>query len=82
MPETPEANAAVDVPLGFVSALCGVAVVADLVRHAIGQTRDPGWKVDLRWPITSTLYWPQAPSPGCFICSDADYVAVYREKYG
>jgi hypothetical protein len=78
----PEVNTAIDVPLGFVSALCGVAVVADLVRHAIGQTRDPGWKVDLRWPITSTLYWPQAPSPGCFICGDADYVAVYREKYG
>jgi hypothetical protein len=77
----PQATAELDVPLGFVSALCGVAVVADLVRHAIGQTRDPGWKVDLRQPITSTLYWPQAPRPGCFICGDVDYVAVHQEKY-
>lgn len=78
----PATNAEVDVPLGFVSGFCGVAVAAELVRLSIGESRDPGWKANLRVAIPSSADWPQAPTPDCFVCGDADFVEAYREKYG
>jgi hypothetical protein len=78
----PTTNTEVDVPLGFVSGLCGVAVAAELVRFALGRSPAPGWKANLKVPIPASANWPQASSPDCFICSDPDYVEAYREKYG
>lgn len=78
----PTADAEVDVPLGFVSGLCGVAVVADLVRLSIGAPREPGGKANLKVPIPATAAWLQAALPDCFVCDDPDYVDTCAEKYG
>jgi hypothetical protein len=79
---TPITNTEVDVPLGFVSGFCGVAVAAELIRLSLGQMRAPGWKANLKVPIPAAADWPQAPTPDCFICGDSDFVEAYREKYG
>ena len=74
------------VPLAFQSALAGIMLAAELVAHAGGLRIDPlpvTTKIDLLHPLGTYLSVPakKAPSGKC-ICQDADYISVYRAKYG
>lgn len=73
------------VPMAFQSALAGIMLAADLVKHSAGFPMSPttSTRVNLLRPLGSHLHDPKAKdSSGRCICSDEDFVAAYRLKYG
>ncbi|MER8922963.1 hypothetical protein NLY43_11845 [Mesorhizobium sp. C416B] len=73
------------VPMAFQSALAGIMLAADLVKHSAGFPMSPttSTRVNLLRPLGSYLHDPKAKdSSGRCICSDEDFVAAYRLKYG
>ncbi len=80
---TPEVRA--EVPLVFQSALAGVLLAGALVADAAGIVKSPPPVI-----TRANLLRPLRPQPsqvipkhasGRCICQDADYIAVYTEKY-
>jgi hypothetical protein len=78
----PGDSEALDVPLGFVSGLAGVAMLAEVVRFVLTSPTGKRWEWDARLTPAPGNAWLHGPRPDCFVCGDADFVAVYNEKYG
>ncbi|MER9424965.1 E2 ligase fold family C protein [Mesorhizobium sp. M0317] len=73
------------VPMAFQSALAGIMLAADLVKHSAGFPMSPitSTRVNLLRPLGSHLHDPKAKdTSGRCICSDEDFIAAYRLKYG
>ncbi|MER8810474.1 hypothetical protein [Mesorhizobium australicum] len=73
------------VPMAFQSALAGIMLAADLVKHSAGFPMSPttSTRVNLLRPLGSHLHDPKAKdSSGRCICSDEDFIAASRLKYG
>lgn len=73
------------VPMAFQSALAGIMLAAELVKHSAGFPVGPttSTRVNLLRPLGSHLHDPKAKdSSGRCICSDDDFIAAYRRKYG
>jgi molybdopterin/thiamine biosynthesis adenylyltransferase len=72
------------VPMSFQSALAGVMLAAELVKHASGSldASTTMTRINLLRPIGTHLNDPRAKdrSARC-ICADADFVDAYRYKY-
>lgn len=79
---SPASRETIDVPLGFVAGLAGVAAVADLIRWLLGRTTGKRWEWDARLMPTDLNAWPNGPRADCFVCADPDFTGIYREKYG
>ncbi|MER8824501.1 E2 ligase fold family C protein [Mesorhizobium sp. M0991] len=72
------------VPMAFQSALAGIMLAGEMVRHAAGFPANPmtSTRVNLLRPLGSHLYDPKAKdASGRCICRDEDFIAVYRRKY-
>lgn len=78
----PGAQEAVEVPLGTVSALAGVAILAEIARLRLGQPTGKRWQWDARLLPTALNAWPVGRTADCFVCGDDDFKAVYASKYG
>lgn len=73
------------VPMAFQSALAGIMLAAELVKHAAGFPASPttSTRLNLLRPLGSHLNDPKAKdASGRCICRDADFLAAYRRKYG
>lgn len=73
------------VPMAFQSALAGIMLAAELVKHSAGfpMSRTTSTRMNLLRPLGSHLHDPKAKdSSGRCICSDDDFIAAYRRKYG
>lgn len=72
------------VPMAFQSALAGVMLAAELVKHAVGlpEPKAVSTRINLLRPIATYLHIPVPPnrSRRC-ICSDPDFQAAYHGKY-
>ncbi|MGX9182209.1 E2 ligase fold family C protein [Mesorhizobium sp. BHbdii] len=72
------------VPMAFQSALAGIMLAAELVRHAAGF---PAWpttstRLNLLRSLGTHLHDPKAKdASGRCICCDQDFIDVYRRKY-
>jgi len=73
---------ALDVPLGFVSGIAGVAMLAEVIRFVVASPTDKRWEWDARVTPAPRNAWLHGPRPDCVVCGDGDFVAVYNEKYG
>lgn len=72
------------VPMSFQSALAGIMLAADLVKHASGLLNMPttSTRINLLRPLASHLHDPKAKdASGRCICVDEDFLAAYRRKY-
>jgi hypothetical protein len=72
------------VPMAFQSALAGIMLAAELVKHAAGRldATAPITRMNLLRPLAPFLRDPRGPDQtGRCICNDEDYRAIYREKY-
>lgn len=72
------------VPMAFQSALAGLGLAADLVKHAAGLPvpASTSTRVNLLRPLASVLADPHAhDASGRCICSDEDFLNAYRRKY-
>lgn len=72
------------VPMSFQSALAGIMLAADLVKHASGRLRAPttSTRINLLRPLGSHLHDPKAQDrSGRCICHDKDFIDAYRTKY-
>lgn len=72
------------VPMAFQSALAGVMLAADLVKHARGEPDAPTavTRMNLLRPLGTHLDDPHArDTTGRCICGDADFRAIYEAKY-
>ncbi|KRR04383.1 hypothetical protein CQ12_34275 [Bradyrhizobium jicamae] len=72
------------VPMSFQSALAGIMLAADLVKHASGLLNTPttSTRINLLRPLASHLHDPKAKdTSGRCICADEDFLAAYRRKY-
>lgn len=78
----PGGQEAADVPLGFVSALTGVALLAEIVRFRLGQPTGKRWQFDARLMPTNMNAWRIGRDPDCFVCGDEDFRQVYASMYG
>jgi hypothetical protein len=78
IPGNPEG---VEVPLGFVSAIAGVVVAAELIRWVLGMPTGKRWAWDARLAPQPGNAWPNGPRDDCFACGDPDFVDAYRAKY-
>ncbi|TCN17986.1 E2 ligase fold family C protein [Sinorhizobium americanum] len=73
------------VPMAFQSALAGIMLAAELVKHSAGFPMSPttSTRVNLLRPLGCHLHDPKAKdSSGRCICSDEDFISAYRRKYG
>ncbi|MCA0049444.1 E2 ligase fold family C protein [Mesorhizobium sp. B283B1A] len=73
------------VPMAFQSALAGIMLAAELVKHSAGfpMSSTTSTRVNLLRPLGPHLHDPKAKdSSGRCICSDEDFIAAYRSKYG
>lgn len=73
------------VPMPFQSALAGIMLAADLVKHAVGygNGRATTTRMDLLRPLGRYLHDPRAKDArGRCICQDPDFLAAYRHKHG
>jgi hypothetical protein len=80
---SPNAGTAV-VPMAFQSALAGIGLAADLVKHASGLPVPPSTstRMNLLRPLASILADPHArDATGRCICRDKDFLEAYRRKY-
>ncbi|MDE5445606.1 hypothetical protein GWG65_30180 [Bradyrhizobium sp. CSA207] len=72
------------VPMSFQSALAGIMLAADLVKHASGVLNVPttSTRINLLRPLAAHLHDPKAKdTSGRCICADQDFLAAYRRKY-
>jgi molybdopterin/thiamine biosynthesis adenylyltransferase len=72
------------VPMSFQSALAGIMLAADLVKHAAGLLNMPttSTRINLLRPLASHLHDPKAKdTSGRCVCADEDFLAAYRRKY-
>jgi hypothetical protein len=72
------------VPMSFQSALAGIMLAADLVKHAAGLLDMPttSTRINLLRPLASHLHDPKAKdASGRCVCADQDFIAAYRRKY-
>lgn len=72
------------VPMAFQSALAGIMLAADLVKHAAGVLAAPttSTRINLLRPLGRYLHDPKAKdATGRCICGDADFIQAYRRKY-
>lgn len=72
------------VPMAFQSALAGLGLAADLVKHAAGLPipAATSTRINLLRPLAPMLADPRARDPsGRCICRDADFLDAYRRKY-
>lgn len=75
---------AAGVPMAFQSALAGVGLAADFVKHAIGLPvpRSLNTRINLLRPLAAILGDPSArDETGRCICRDDDFLEAYRRKY-
>ena len=73
------------VPMAFQSALAGIMLASDLVKHAAGMppASTTTTRINLLRPLAPVLGDPRAKdSSGRCICCDQDFLASYRRKYG
>lgn len=77
----PATGEAVDVPLGFVAGLAGVATLAEIIRFAMERPTGQAWDWDARLRLGINA-WTFGPSRDCFACADPDYRQVFEAKYG
>jgi molybdopterin/thiamine biosynthesis adenylyltransferase len=72
------------VPMAFQSALAGLGLAADLVKHAAGLPipQSTSTRVNLLRPLAPVLADQRArDASGRCICSDQDFLNAYRRKY-
>ncbi|MET4221176.1 molybdopterin/thiamine biosynthesis adenylyltransferase [Bradyrhizobium sp. LB14.3] len=72
------------VPMSFQSALAGIMLAADLIKHASGLLNTPttSTRINLLRPLAEFLHDPKAKdASGRCICADQDFLAAYRRKY-
>ena len=72
------------VPMSFQSALAGIMLAAELVKHAAGwpEPAAVSTRINLLRPLGQHLHDPIAPDPsGRCICNDPDFKAAYELKY-
>ncbi|MBT1517555.1 hypothetical protein KIP88_45610, partial [Bradyrhizobium sp. SRL28] len=72
------------VPMSFQSALAGIMLAADLVKHASGVLNMPttSTRINLLRPLAAHLHDPKAKdTSGRCICADRDFLAAYRRKH-
>lgn len=72
------------VPMPFQSALAGILLAAELVKHAAGIAAAPmtSTRINLLRPLGAYLHDPAPKDPsGRCICNDPDFVAAYHRKY-
>ncbi|WP_456679058.1 hypothetical protein [Bradyrhizobium sp. LM6.9] len=72
------------VPMAFQSALAGIMLAADLVKHAAGlrAASTTTTRIDLLRPLAPFLGDPRAKdSSGRCIYCDRDFLDAYRRKY-
>jgi molybdopterin/thiamine biosynthesis adenylyltransferase len=72
------------VPMAFQSALAGLGLAADLVKHAAGMPipSSTSTRINLLRPLAPVLADPRArDASGRCICSDRDFLDAYRRKY-
>ncbi|MDA9445983.1 E2 ligase fold family C protein [Bradyrhizobium sp. CCBAU 21360] len=72
------------VPMAFQSALAGLGLAADLVKHAAGLPIPPSTstRINLLRPLAPVLADPRArDTSGRCICCDQDFLDAYRRKY-
>ena len=72
------------VPMAFQSAMAGIMLAAELVKHAIGQPAPPTpiARINLLRPLSAYLNDPRARDvSGRCVCADPDFIAAYRRKY-
>jgi hypothetical protein len=70
------------VPLGVVSALAGVAVLAEITRLRQHEPTGKRWQWDARRLPTGLNAWSVVRTTNCFVCGDDDFKATYASKYG
>jgi hypothetical protein len=78
----PGAQEAVEVPLGMVSALAGIAVLAEIARLRQHKPTGRRWQWDARLLPTTLNAWAVGRTASCFVCGDDDFKVVYASKYG
>ncbi len=72
------------VPMAFQSAMAGIMLAADLVKHAVGALHAPttSTRINLLRPLGRYLHDPKArDASGRCICSDPDFIEAYHRKY-
>ncbi|GAA0023129.1 E2 ligase fold family C protein [Bradyrhizobium sp. B024] len=72
------------VPMAFQSALAGLGLAADLVKHAAGLPvpSATSTRINLMRPLATVLADPHAQdTSGKCICCDQDFLEAYRRKY-
>lgn len=72
------------VPMAFQSALAGIMLAAELVKHAAGlpASATTSTRMNLLRPLGSHLNDPKAKdASGRCICADEEFLAVFRQKY-
>lgn len=72
------------VPMSFQSALAGLMLAADLIKHASERLEMPttNTRINLLRPLAMHLHDPKAKDrSGRCICVDQDFLAAYRRKY-
>jgi molybdopterin/thiamine biosynthesis adenylyltransferase len=72
------------VPMAFQSALAGLSLAADLVKHAAGLPvpSATATRINLLRPLAPVLADPHArDTSGRCICCDEDFVVAYHRKY-
>lgn len=82
--ETTSAQAS-QVPMSFQSALAGIMLAAELVKHASGKEQEARTRTEidlLRKLGTHLSHDQRKDSSGRCICQDSDYQNAYIEKYG
>lgn len=83
-------DAMAEAPLAFQSALAGVLLAAELVKHALNMTSEPAGSIstfDVLRPFGRHFTQRRAklaprPNVGRCLCLDPAYVEQYRHKYG
>lgn len=78
-------NVNVDAPMCFQSALAGIMLAAELIKHVLGLSLSDSMcttRIDLLRPLTDYLNVPESKHPsGRCICQDSDYIEAYQTKY-
>jgi molybdopterin/thiamine biosynthesis adenylyltransferase len=73
------------VPMAFQSALAGILLASEVVKHAAGFPPAPATstRINLLRPLAAHLHDPKSrDSTGRCICADDDFLEVYSAKYG
>lgn len=75
------ASANADVPLAFVSFLCGIIGFAQMTKEIAGVGEPETWQANgLKYPVVGN-WTAAAPRPGCYLCGDATVRMLLRERF-